>query len=119
VRQPLRVTFRHLPPSREVASLAKKYAEKIDGLGGRLTACQVVVELPHRNRRKGRQYRVRVVCAVPGKRFTAAAGHTVLQVAVADAFRAARQTIIGGRRRSRTRRSTASRWPAAARQVGR
>jgi hypothetical protein len=87
-----------------MTELASKYVEKLEGVRP-ITSCHVVVDLPHRNRTKGRTFRVRVVCSVPGRKVvTAAASHTVPQVALADAFHRARRTVLDGiRRRARSR----------------
>jgi hypothetical protein len=93
---------------KEMTELASRYVEKLEGVGRPVTSCHVVVDLPHRNQTKGRTYRVRVVCSVPGRKVvTAAAHHSVPQVALADAFNQARRTVLERPRRPRTARAGA------------
>lgn len=111
--QPVRITFRHLQPSEEVVSTINKHVNKIERVCARdqITSCHVVVELPHRNQRKGGQYRVRVSVTIPGldavasRAPSAAARHSVLQIAIAEAMAAVkRKIIIHARKREHPRR---------------
>ena len=105
MNQPLKVTYRQVIPSDEITDLIRRYAAKLHEVHDRIISCRAVVELPHRNQRKGAQYRVRVALAVPGgylvagRAPVAAARHTDLRVAVADAFRAVEQMLRGHARK--------------------
>jgi cold shock CspA family protein len=66
----------------------------------RITGCRVTVDAPHRRRRKGRLYRVRVTLHVPRGELAVARNcsrhhaHEDLQVAIHDAFDAARRELM-------------------------
>jgi ribosomal subunit interface protein len=62
---PLHVTFRGLSPSTALETHVRRRAAKLDRFFARITACRVVVELAHRHRRHGKQYRVSIDMAVP------------------------------------------------------
>jgi cold shock CspA family protein len=62
----LHVTLRDMPHSDFVADYATRRASKLSELFARMTSCRVVVEAPHRHRRHGNAFRVRVQMAVPG-----------------------------------------------------
>jgi ribosomal subunit interface protein len=62
----LQITFRDIAPSDAIDSYVRRRAEKLDNAEGRLVACHVAIEAPHRHKHHGRHYRVRVDLTVPG-----------------------------------------------------
>ena len=62
----LQITFRDIPPSEAIDSYVRRRAEKLETTEGRLVACHVAIEAPHRHKHHGRHYRVRVDVSVPG-----------------------------------------------------
>jgi cold shock CspA family protein/ribosome-associated translation inhibitor RaiA len=65
-------------------------------------SCRVVLELPARHQRKGKQYAVRIDLKVPGGELAVTREHDEdLQVAVRDAFDAARRRLEDYARRQR------------------
>jgi ribosome-associated translation inhibitor RaiA len=63
----LQITFRDIPPSAAIDGHVRRRAEKLDTLGERPVACHVAIEAPHRHKRHGRHYRVRLDLEVPGR----------------------------------------------------
>jgi cold shock CspA family protein/ribosome-associated translation inhibitor RaiA len=63
---PLQVTFRNMEPSPTVQEWIEKQAAKLESLYQRIMGCRVAVALPHRHRRKGVQYHVRIDLTLPG-----------------------------------------------------
>ncbi|HUA55989.1 MAG TPA: HPF/RaiA family ribosome-associated protein [Candidatus Sulfotelmatobacter sp.] len=107
---PLNVSFHNLDHSDAIEAHVRTEAEKLGKFFDRITACHVVVEAPYRHQRKGTLYRVSVDVIVPGVELATTrsraknAAHADPQIAVRDAFRAARRRIQDHARR---RRSTA------------
>lgn len=65
MKSELQVTFRNMKPSKEVEEWIRAEAAKLDTLYAQLMGCRVAVELPHRHRRKGRLYHIRIDLTVP------------------------------------------------------
>ncbi len=63
---PVQISFRGVLASESVEAYVRRRAAKLATFHGRVTGCHVVVESPHRHRRHGRHYRVRVELHVPG-----------------------------------------------------
>lgn len=93
------VSFQNVERSEAVE---KDILEKIDHLQKfhpRLVGCRVVVDAPHRDKRKGRLYEVRLDLSVPGRDIsvTREAGvnhaHEDIYVAVRDSFDAAKRLL--------------------------
>lgn len=129
MNQPIKITYRHVRPSREINEQIRRYTARLHRMYDKITSCRVVMHLPHQNQRKGARYQVRLAVAVPGKyivvRRAPAARHAELPVAVSDAFYAAEQLLqrhLGRRRKSRMfgaggkRPTRAARPPAGSRK---
>jgi hypothetical protein len=63
---PIEITFRGMEPSDALEATIRACAAKLDHVEHRISACDVVVEVPHRHKRHGRHVRVRVVLSLPG-----------------------------------------------------
>lgn len=63
---PLQITYRRLKPTADVEESIRDEAEKLDTFYNRILACRVAVEVPHRHRRKGDTYHIRIDIKVPG-----------------------------------------------------
>lgn len=104
---PVQVTFRNVDPSPAVEAEVLRRASMLERYHPRLQSCRVVVEAPHRHRRKGAPYRVLIDMVVPGAELvvgrnpTEHAAHADVYVAVRDAFRAARRELMDEVRRIR------------------
>jgi len=123
MENPLRITFRNMPPSLAIENCIREKADKLDSYYDRILGCHVVVEAPHRHHHKGKAYLVRIDLTVPGgelvvnrapKRLNAAAlrdpelagkdlaeshkpgkhgAHEDLYVAIRDAFNSAARKL--------------------------
>ncbi len=104
---PLQITFRGMAASPAFEDQIRRRAEELDRFYDRIMACRVVVESAHRHQRKGRIHHVRVELTVPGGEIVVKRdppehhGHEDLQVAIRDAFDAARRQLEDHVRRSR------------------
>jgi cold shock CspA family protein/ribosome-associated translation inhibitor RaiA len=109
---PLEITFRNMEPSETAAEWVREEADKLDTFYNRIMSCRVVVEIPHRHRRRGNLYHVAVDLVVPGselvvkhepslqgsirqtgepkneKHLEVKAPHKQLRLAINDAFKA-------------------------------
>ena len=103
----LQVTFRDMEPSRGIEQVIRDKAAKLDQFHDRITSCRVVVAAPHRHHHKGRLYNVRIDLTVPGAELVVnrdssqASAHHDIQVAIRDAFDAARRRVQDFARRRR------------------
>lgn len=104
---PVQVTFRNLDASPAVLAEVVRRAALLDRYHPRLQSCHVAVEAPHRHKRKGAPYRVRIDLVLPGAELVAGrnpaehATHADVYIAVRDAFRAVRRELMDAARRSR------------------
>jgi cold shock CspA family protein len=96
---PLEITFRDMDRSPAVEECIHQWTAKLESVYDRIVRCEVLVEAPHRHRRNGRAYHVRVRLTVPGgevvvSRDTGSSeAHGDVFVAVRDSFRAARRQL--------------------------
>lgn len=103
----LRITYRRMEPSEALNEAIREEAEKLERFHGRITACHVTVELPHRHHRRGRHFRVRVELLVPrgalvvGRDRALHYQHENPFVAVREVFQAARRRVQDHVRRQR------------------
>lgn len=104
---PLQITYIRMNSNAELDSNIRDHAEQLDQRYGRITSCRVVVESPHRHSRRGRLYHVRVDLTIPGLEIVANHDsdlnrtHEDVNVAVRDAFHAARRKLEEKTRRRR------------------
>ncbi len=95
----LQITFRQMDSSPSIEAAVAEEVERLERLHPRLSACEVMIEAPHRHQRQGRHFHVRVQLAAAGAQVVASrdpgldAGHEDVYVAVRDAFRAARREL--------------------------
>lgn len=107
MQMPVQVTFRNLDASPALEADVLRRAALLDRYHPRLQSCHVAVEAPHRHKRKGAPYRVRIDLVVPGAELVVGrnpdehAAHADVYVAVRDAFRAARRELMDAARRAR------------------
>ncbi len=90
----LEVGFKNMTPSDVVDADIRARVAKLDQYFSKITHCHVTVEAPHRHHRTGRQYHVRVILSVPGRRLVVSSdpgrdeAHADVLVAIRDAFNA-------------------------------
>ena len=63
---PIQVTFRGLQHSDALEEVIRERVEWLEQFYAGIIGCRVVVELPHRHRRGGRHFHVRIEMTVPG-----------------------------------------------------
>lgn len=96
---PLDITFKDVAASDAVEARVRELVGKLERVYDRITRCEVVVELPHRRRRQGRQFHVRVRLTVPGGELVTSRdpgpdeAHEDVYVALRDAFLAVRRQL--------------------------
>jgi ribosome-associated translation inhibitor RaiA len=115
---PLQIHFHDLPVSPALESLIREKAAKLEQFHPNLTGCRVVVDKPHQHSQQGDQFSVVVDVSVPGATIVANnASSEDPNVAVRDAFLAARRQVEDLVKRQRTEaRQAAARTPPV--QVG-
>lgn len=91
---PLQITLRGLAHSQALEAAIREKAAKLSLFHDRITRCRVVVELPARHQRHGREFVVHIGIRVPGDEIAITGEHHEdLQVALHDAFDAARRKL--------------------------
>ena len=103
---PLELSFRNMDPSEAVEAKVRERVDKLETFFGRINACRVVVEAPHRHHHKGKIYHVRIEIGVPGRTLIVDRdpgrhhAHEDVYVAIRDAFDAARRQLEDHSRRA-------------------
>jgi cold shock CspA family protein len=93
------ISFDDLPVDEDVRDAALDHIARLEKMSDRITGCHVVVAQPHRHKREGRLYSVRVDLVVPGgeiavnRNHPADHAHEDVYVALRDAFDAARRRL--------------------------
>lgn len=91
---PLQITLRGLAHSPALEAAIREKAAKLRQFYDPLTRCRVVVELPARHKRQGREFVVRLELKVPGGEIAINGAHDEdVHVALRDAFDAARRKL--------------------------
>ncbi len=104
---PLQITFHNMAPSPLLETCVREHAAKLERFHGRIMACHVVFDAPHRHHRKGKLYTVRIDLTVAGGELAvrhakpADHAHEDPEVAVRDAFDAIRRELEDYARRRR------------------
>lgn len=103
---PLEINFRNMDRSEAVEARVRERAAKLEKFFSRLTSCHVVIEAPHRNRRKGKLFHVRIELGVPGRAELIANRspkndhtHEDIYIAIRDAFDAAQRQLQDHKRK--------------------
>lgn len=104
---PVQITYRDMEESEALSALIRARAQRLERYYGRISGCRVLVEQPHRHRRSGEHFHVRIDLTVPGVELVVErepalrSRHQDAYVAVTDAFRAARRELQDYARRRR------------------
>ena len=122
---PLQITFRNLEHSDRIERSIREEAAGLDKFHGRIVSCRVVVEAPERHHKRGNMHHVRIGLGLPGgalvikaepslhgsirqvgeervsKHLEVQAPHQDVELAIRDAFRAARRRLEDYARRQR------------------
>jgi ribosome-associated translation inhibitor RaiA len=67
MKLPLQLTFRNISHSAELEALVNDRAAELEAFFDRITACRVVVELPHHHHARGNRVHVHIELAIPGE----------------------------------------------------
>ena len=104
---PLNITFRDMEPSPAVEARIREKMMSLERFHDRITRCEVIIEMPHQHRHKGKLYHVRIHMTVPSGELIVSKDthdrheHEDVYVAIRDAFRAARRQLEDLSRRRR------------------
>jgi ribosomal subunit interface protein len=106
MKTPLQIAFHNLDVSESLRRLVEEKAEWLERFHDRITACRVVVEAPHRRRRQGKAFHVRIDLDLPGATLVVRRGPADLRTedpaaVIRDAFDSARRQVEDFARRRR------------------
>ena len=93
------VSFDDIPVDAAVREAALRHIDGLDSVYDRITGCHVVIAQPHRHKREGRLYSVRVDLLVPGREIVVNRNHPLdhahedVYLAMRDSFDAARRQL--------------------------
>ena len=96
---PMHITFHNTRRTQRAEELVMEHAERLDKFFGRIQACEVVIDKPHHHHNKGNTYEVRILLSLPGQKLAGSTkgahkgDHTILSVALRDAFESARRQL--------------------------
>jgi cold shock CspA family protein/ribosome-associated translation inhibitor RaiA len=111
---PVEITYKGLGSTEALDQRIHDWVGKLERVFDRITRCEVLVETPHRHRRQGNAFHVRVRLTVPGGEIVVShdpgpeGAHEDAYVALRDAFLAARRQLED-HVRARLRRETKTR----------
>jgi ribosomal subunit interface protein len=91
---PLQITIRDVEHSEALETHIREKAKKLDEFFNHIMSCRVVVEVPHKHHRQGKQYNVRVDIGVAGGEIAVNRDHAEdVYVALRDAFDVAKRQL--------------------------
>lgn len=102
MKLPLQITTRNVSLSEAAETAIRDKAAKLETFHDNITACRVLVEVPHRHKQQGMSYNVSIDITVPGNEIIVKREpNEDLYVAIRDSFDAARRQLqeISARRR--------------------
>lgn len=99
---PLKITIRDVPHSEALEAHIREKAQKLEKFSDHIVSCRVVVEVPHKHSKQGKQFLVRLDIGVPRNEIVINRDHHEdVYVALRDAFDAARRQLEEHIRRMR------------------
>jgi ribosomal subunit interface protein len=102
MQTPLQITIRDVEHSAALETHIRDKAKKLDEFYDRIMSCRVVVEMPHKHSRQGKQFNVRIDIGVPGDVIVVNRDHHEdVYVALRDAFDAAKRMLEDHARKTR------------------
>ncbi|MDH4234025.1 MAG: ribosome-associated translation inhibitor RaiA [Gallionella sp.] len=91
---PLQITMRDVEHSEALETHIRDKATKLEDFFKHITSCRVVVEMPHKHHKQGKQFNVRIDIGVPGGEIAVNRDHAEdVYVALRDAFDAAKRQL--------------------------
>ena len=64
---PLQITFRGMSPSLAIESLIRERSTRMERFNDRIIHCHVIIDVPHRRSRKGKQFAVHLDITTPSR----------------------------------------------------
>jgi ribosome-associated translation inhibitor RaiA len=90
----LEITFRGMPPSPAASEAVAEWVKRLEHIHDRIQHCHVWIDQPHRHRRRGSPFQVKIALAVPGAEPVVTHHEdSDVYLALADAFLAARRQL--------------------------
>lgn len=94
MQTPLQITIRDVEHSAALETHIRDKAEKLGEFFARIMSCHVVVEMPHKHHRQGKQFNVRIDIGVPGGEIVVNKDtNEDVYIALRDAFDAAKRQL--------------------------
>jgi ribosomal subunit interface protein len=94
VEIPVTISLHGISPSDAIRQSIQEHANRLERFAAHITSCRVVLEIDGRHARGGRQLRVKIALAVPGRELVVSREHHEdLQVALREAFADARRQL--------------------------
>ena len=96
---PLEIRFDNMEPSPAVEAAVRERAAKLEQFADSIVSCHVTIGAPHKHHRQGKLFTVKVDVRLPGGEVVASRepdahqAHEDFQVALRDAFKAARRQL--------------------------
>ena len=91
---PLQITIRDVEHSEALETHIREKAKKLDEFFNHIMSCRVVVEVPHKHHRQGKQFNVRIDIGVAGGEIAVNRDHAEdVYVALRDAFDVAKRQL--------------------------
>jgi ribosome-associated translation inhibitor RaiA len=103
------VVLKDVPRTPLIERAIEEGIVQLEAVGDRITSCRVSVELPHRRRRSGNAYHVRIDVRLPGREILVSrppspTGPEEAHVAIAGAFDTARSRLLEDSAKRRAKR---------------
>lgn len=102
MQMPLQITFRDIERTEAIESYVRSRADKLERLSSRIISCHVTIAAPHRHKRHGRLYGVRIEIGAAGGGFVVTRDLEDLYATVDAAFESAAR-LVTRRREPRAR----------------
>lgn len=94
MQSPLQLSVRDCAINPRMEEAIREKARKLDRYCDKIVSCRVLIECPHRSQQKGSLFSVKINLAVPGEELVVGREqHPDLEVAVREAFDAARRQL--------------------------
>lgn len=103
---PLQISSRKLFLSRSVKETIQQKAMKLEQFYDKIIGCKVMLDTPHRHKNHGILYNVSIEVSIPGADLVVKKEkHEDLQIAVREAFDAARRQLLSHNRKKRDKQT--------------
>lgn len=89
----IEVTFRGMAPSTAVEAAITHWVSRLHHVHVRIQRCHVWIAVPHRHRRRGASFQVRLAVGIPGAQIAVTGEDADVSLALADAFLAVRRQL--------------------------